>query len=91
MADDPQIEFDDDNPEWTQADVDRARLGADILPPDVVALFGKPRGRPKSQRPKVAVKLRLDPDVLAAFKADGPGWQTRINITLREAMAKRSA
>lgn len=91
MADDPKVTFDDDNPEWTQADVDRARPGADILPPEVLALFGKQRGRPKSPAPKVAVKLRLDPDVLAAFKADGPGWQTRINTTLREAMTKRTA
>ncbi len=27
--------------------------------------------------------LRLDADVLAAFKAGGPGYQTRINDVLR--------
>ncbi|MBE7377215.1 BrnA antitoxin family protein [Pseudomonas lopnurensis] len=27
--------------------------------------------------------LRLDADVLAAFKKDGEGWQTRINAALR--------
>jgi len=28
--------------------------------------------------------LRLDPDVIAAFKATGEDWQTRINAVLRE-------
>jgi uncharacterized protein (DUF4415 family) len=42
-------------------------------------------------RPPVAVKrptlnMRVDADVLAAFKATGPGWQTRINTLLREAV-----
>jgi uncharacterized protein (DUF4415 family) len=43
-----------------------------------------PRGRPKSQSRKEHVNLRLDPDVLAHFRAGGPGWQSRINATLRK-------
>jgi uncharacterized protein (DUF4415 family) len=43
------------------------------------------RGRPKSQNAKEHVNLRLDPDVLAHFRAGGPGWQSRINATLRQA------
>jgi len=31
------------------------------------------------------VSLRLDEEVLDKFKADGPGWQTRINEALRKA------
>jgi len=42
-------------------------------------------GRPKSEHPKEAVNLRLDPDVLAHFRAGGPGWQSRINAALRKA------
>jgi uncharacterized protein (DUF4415 family) len=42
-------------------------------------------GRPKSDKPKKAVNLRLDGDVVEHFKAGGPGWQTRINATLRKA------
>jgi uncharacterized protein (DUF4415 family) len=39
----------------------------------------------------VAVKrptlnMRVDADVLDAFKATGPGWQTRINTVLRNAI-----
>ena len=41
------------------------------------------RGRPCSDRRKVLTALRLDPDVIAAFKATGPGWQTRINDILK--------
>lgn len=44
-------------------------------------------GRPPKDAPKVAVKLRLDPDVLAVLKATGPGWQTRANRILRERFA----
>jgi uncharacterized protein (DUF4415 family) len=46
----------------------------------------KVRGRPKSPTRKVALKLRIDPDVIKAFRATGPGWQTRINETLRQAV-----
>jgi len=42
-------------------------------------------GRPKSERPKQPVNLRLDADVLAHFRATGPGWQSRINAALRKA------
>lgn len=43
------------------------------------------RGRPKLEQTKQHVSLRLDPDVIASFKADGPGWQGRINDALRKA------
>jgi uncharacterized protein (DUF4415 family) len=36
---------------------------------------------------KKAVTLRLDADVLAWFKKQGRGYQTRINRALRKAMA----
>ena len=44
------------------------------------------RGRPKSDAPKEAIKLRLSQDVLAYFRSTGPGWQTRIDETLRKAV-----
>jgi uncharacterized protein (DUF4415 family) len=46
------------------------------------------RGRPPLENPKEAVKLRLDHDVLAAYRKTGSGWQTRINADLRKAMRK---
>ena len=33
--------------------------------------------------PKAAISLRVDNDVLEWFKAQGPGYQTRINTVLR--------
>lgn len=47
--------------------------------------IGRRRGRPKAASPKELVTMRLDPDVLAFFRADGDGWQTRINEALRKA------
>lgn len=44
------------------------------------------RGRPPSDNPKTAVSIRLDSDLLERLKADGSGWQTRVNALLREAM-----
>lgn len=46
------------------------------------------RGRPRMERPKEAVKLRLSPDVLDHFRAGGAGWQTRINETLEKAIER---
>ena len=46
------------------------------------------RGRPKSARPKRAIKLRLSPDILEHFRAGGAGWQTRINETLMKAVKR---
>jgi uncharacterized protein (DUF4415 family) len=46
----------------------------------------KKRGRPRAASPKEPVKLRLDADVLAALRASGEGWQTRINDALRASL-----
>jgi len=67
----------DDAPELTDTFFDEAeiRSGDKIVR----------RGRPPLQNPKQAVKLRLDADVLAAYRKTGAGWQTRINADLRKA------
>ncbi|HMC45691.1 MAG TPA: BrnA antitoxin family protein, partial [Caballeronia sp.] len=44
----------------------------------------RPRGRPKLENPKLPIKLRIDPDVVDAYKAQGEGWQTRMNAALRD-------
>ena len=41
-------------------------------------------GRPPLAETKKAVNIRLAPDILAAFKATGKGWQTRINNALQD-------
>ena len=35
------------------------------------------RGRPVQETHKQAITLRLDPQVLATWRASGKGWQTR--------------
>jgi len=73
---------DPDNPEWTEEMFRRARPAREVLP----EIFGKamakrllrPRGRPKSAAPRTSISLRLPPDVLARWKATGPGWQSRM-------------
>lgn len=79
----------DDAPEWTDEMFDRAELSigdtvvrpaTGILTREGVRPVGRPRGSDKSQ-----VALRIDNDVLAAFRAGGPGWQSRMNAALRAA------
>lgn len=43
------------------------------------------RGRPKASVTKVSTTIRLDRDVVDAFKASGGGWQSRMNAALRKA------
>ncbi|HEX7853855.1 MAG TPA: BrnA antitoxin family protein [Sphingobium sp.] len=45
----------------------------------------KRMGRPPVGPGKEQVTLRLDVDVLAKFRATGPGWQSRMNDALRQA------
>jgi uncharacterized protein (DUF4415 family) len=45
-------------------------------------------GRPRSATRKIALKLRLDPDVVKAFRDTGPGWQTRMNAALQRAASR---
>ena len=37
----------------------------------------------KAQPAKESISLRVDPEVLGWFRAQGPGWQTRMNAVLR--------
>lgn len=44
------------------------------------------RGRPRLDNPKKQIALRIDPDVIDRFKAEGAGWQSRMNEALRKAV-----
>ena len=73
-SNDPDDAPDLSTPEW------RAKFAAAPLRQGLKIVR---RGRPALAKPKQAVSLRLDAEVIAYFKADGPGWQTRINQRLR--------
>ena len=38
----------------------------------------KKAGRPRSASPRQLISLRLPPDLIARWRATGPGWQTRM-------------
>jgi len=60
---------DHDNPPWSEA----------MLGPPIMR-----RGRGPQQAPrKILTTIRLDADVIAFFRALGPGYQSRINEALR--------
>lgn len=84
--------IDDDNPEWTDEMFAQARPAREVLPqlfaPDVAAQMLAPRrGRPRKADAKEQLTLRLSPQVLAWFRATGPGWQGRIDEALKEWVA----
>ena len=83
-----QIAADPDNYESTDEELAQAKPMAEALPELHAALMAeiakRKAGRPKAAVTKQTIAIRLDPDVLEAFKATGPGWQTRMNEALRE-------
>lgn len=46
--------------------------------------------RPALPKTKELVSLKIDSDVLAYFQEGGPGWQDRINETLRAVMTHKT-
>ena len=61
----------------------RDRLSKDGRSPE------RPRGgRPKAETPKVHIGFRLDADVVEGVKATGKGYNARVEMILRDALAK---
>ena len=73
-----------DSPELTDEELATAKPFAEVFP-DLAESIKRSRGRPKAEKPLQHVSIRLDPDVLAKFKATGKGWQSRINEVLKAA------
>jgi uncharacterized protein (DUF4415 family) len=71
----------DDPPEITEAWIE----GADLYKGRRLVR----RGRPKLANPRQLLSLRLPPNVIASWKATGPGWQTRMVEILESAAPKR--
>ena len=72
-----------DNPEWTEAMLKEARPFSEALP-DLAESIRREGVQNASSADLVAV--RVDPEVVARFRATGPGWQSRINDVLRKAV-----
>ena len=82
----PLIDHDGEVRELSAEDFKHFRPASEVLPPalyaELVAIKAT-RGAQKSPLKQVT-SMRLDQDILAAFKATGRGWQTRLNDLLRK-------
>jgi len=76
----------DDAPAWSPEAFERAEIrhGEQVVRPAGGTITR--RGRPRLEQPKKQVTLRLDQDVIDRLRADGPGWQSRINEILKKAV-----
>jgi uncharacterized protein (DUF4415 family) len=91
MASRPWLPLDDDDaPILTAEQIKELRPAKEVFA-EIGIPMPKPIGRPKAERTKVPVTMRLDPDVLAYFKASGPGWQTRMGEVLAREAHKKPA
>ena len=72
-----------DNPEWTKARLAKARPFREVFP-DLAASIR--RDGVQVAPADEFVSLPLDSQVIEHFKGTGPGWETRINETLRKAI-----
>lgn len=80
--------LDADNPATSATDWENA-VASRSLPELQRKLAARRRG-PGRAPLKVPTTIRFDPDVLAALKATGSGWQTRVNEAMREWVKSRS-
>jgi uncharacterized protein (DUF4415 family) len=78
----PLINPDGEVRELTADDLKGFKPARDVLPLALQKSLGV-RGAQKAPT-KVSTTIRLSPDVLEAFKAKGNGWQTQIDIALKE-------
>ena len=82
---------------WTEAHESEQKLYApawadpddapDLSTPewaDKLAVTPVRRGRRQAAKRKVSTTIRLDADIVAAFREQGEGWQTRLNAALRD-------
>lgn len=76
---------DSENPEWTREEIRDARPLMDVLPKETAAAVRRHRGQrgPQKNPTKELISLRIDREVVAAYRATGSGWQRRVNAALR--------
>jgi uncharacterized protein (DUF4415 family) len=66
-------------------------LPANQLPELCFLVENRKNGRPAGSGKKRSTTIRLDNDVLEAFRATGRGWQTRVNNVLLEWLKEHGA
>jgi uncharacterized protein (DUF4415 family) len=84
---------DPENPEWTRDEMRNAlpalTVIGDMFGATAAEALRRGPGRPPKPDRKVNQTLRLDADVLEAYRRQGPGWQTHMNDVLRTHMPER--
>lgn len=85
-VDDPDCPYDPNDPAAVEAYWQDAVMVRGGGYPAVKAAVDECRGQrgPQKSPVKISTTLRLPPEVVAYFKATGPGWQTRIGEALKE-------
>ena len=81
---DPYL-IDEDNAPLTDEEIKDLRPAKEVFT-ELGIPMPRPRGRPPKPDRKVQVTIRLDPDVLEAWRSTGPGWQTRMREVPRRAI-----
>jgi uncharacterized protein (DUF4415 family) len=71
--------------DWSSATITR---GGGVAA--TIASLRRTRG-PNKAPTKEQVAIRLDREVVGAFRAGGPGWQTRMNAALKDWLASHPA
>ncbi|MDQ1186507.1 BrnA antitoxin family protein [Agrobacterium larrymoorei] len=80
------IDRDPEAPEATDEQLAQAKSFRQVFPELAESIDREiaRRGRPKAESHKTSVTIRLDPDIVAHYKASGKGWQSRMNNDLRK-------
>ena len=77
-----------ENPEWSKTDFKKAIALDGVSLADAVKAVRRGRG-PQREPKKVAISIRLNPDIIKHFKAGGVGWQSRMEAVLEKASVGR--
>ena len=80
----------DSDPDARELDAEQAARMRPAIEdvPHVVERYRRTRGRQRAPVKK-HISIRLDADLVAHFREGGPGWQTRLNDTLRRVVFGR--
>lgn len=87
----PEEVADVESPELTDDELATLRPALEALSPKLYAALTerKPGQRGPQKAPtKEMITIRIDRDVLTAFRATGAGWQVRVNAALRAALVQ---
>ncbi len=78
------IAADPDTIELTTEEIRRMRPASEVVP-HIVERHRRARGEQKAPS-KESIPVYIDADLAAHFRDTGPGWQTRLNETLRKSV-----